>query len=84
MIRIIMFRKDGSGEWIEGVMHAFVDSNAVVETKATGELNLVPVRPENLKFKILMDGWIEVQREAQRQAQSRAVTAGSTPPDYRR
>jgi|PlaIllAssembly_1097288.scaffolds.fasta_scaffold28214_5 hypothetical protein len=83
MIRIIMFRL-GNGEWVEGVLHTFVGENAVVETKATGDLQLVPVKPENLKFKILTEAWIAMQVEAQRQAQSRSVLAGPPPPDFRR
>ena len=74
-----MFRLDGSGEWTEGVMHTFVDGHAVVETKATGELNLVPVKPECLKFRVLMEQWIQMQQQAQREAQARSVLAGPGP-----
>jgi hypothetical protein len=84
MIRIILYRVDGTGEWNEGVVHVFVDGHCVVENKATGELNLVPVKPENLKFKILTEQWVAMQIEAQRQAQSRSVLAGPPPPDFRR
>jgi len=83
MIRIILYRVDGTGEWLEGVVHVFVDGHCVVENKTTGELNLVPVKPENLKFKILTEQWVNMQIEAQRAAQSRSVVA-MPPPDFRR
>ena len=75
MIRIIMFRQDGSKEWTEGVLHTFSGTNAVVETKATGELNLIPVTPETLKFQVLTEAWIRMQMEAQQRAQSQSVVA---------
>ena len=81
MIRIILFRIETTGEWTEGVLHTFSGTNAIVETKATGELNLVPVKADNLKFKVLTEAWVKAQVEAQRQAQTQAVTA---PPLIRR
>lgn len=81
MIRIILYNVDGN--WVEGVLHTFVGENAVVENKATGELNLVPVTPTTLKFKILTEQWIQMQIQAHREAQSRSVLAGPPPPDLR-
>lgn len=83
MIRIILYCIDGTN-WVEGVLHTFVGENAVVEEKATGALNLVPVKPTTLKFKILTEQWIQMQIQAQREAQSRSVLAGAPPPDFRR
>ncbi len=83
MIRIILYRLDGVGEWNEGVIHGFTDGHCIVENKLTGELNLVAVRPENLKFKIQTEQWVAMQIEAQRQAQSRPVLVGMSPTDFR-
>ena len=83
MIRIILYCIDGTN-WVEGVLHTFVGENAVVENKDTGELNLVPVKPSKLKFKILTEQWIQMQIQAQREVQSRSVLAGAPPPDFRR
>ena len=83
MIRTILFRLSTESKWTEGVMHAFAGENAVVETAATGELNLVPVKPEYLKFGILMNDWLKMQAEAQQQARRQAVQAGPIPPDTR-
>lgn len=79
MIRIILYRLSDDGEWIEGVLHTFSDSNAVVENKATGELELVPVFGKRLKFAVLTERWVQLQIEAQRQQQKQAVTAGTPP-----
>lgn len=79
MIRVILFRINGTGDWIEGVMHSFTGDNAVVENKATHELQLVPVKPENLKFQVSMEQWIAMQREAQIRAQRGATQAGPAP-----
>lgn len=82
MIRIILYRVDGTGDWNEGVVHTFTaNGQCVVENKATGELMCVPVKPDCLKFKILTEQWVAMQIEAQRQAQSRSVIAGPVPPD---
>jgi hypothetical protein len=80
MIRIILYRLGAdftTATWKQGVLHTFVGENAVIENKDTGELNLVPVKPENLKFQILTEQWIQMQVEAQRQAQSQSVLAGN-------
>lgn len=84
MIRVILYRVDSIGDWAEGMLHTFVDSNAVVENRVTGELHLVPVNPKNLKFKVLIEQWVQMQVQAQREAQSRSVLAGAPPPDFRR
>jgi len=75
MIRIILYRLEASSEWTEGVLHTFSGTNAVVENKASGEMNLVPVKAENLKFKVLTEAWVQMQIDAQRQAQSQSVVA---------
>lgn len=80
MIRIILYRTGvdfTSAPWQQGVLHTFVGENAVVENKDTGELNLVPVKPENLKFQILTEQWIQMQVEAQQRAQAQSVLAGN-------
>ena len=82
MIRTILYRIEATGEWTEGVLHTFSGTNAVVENKLTGELNLVPVNADNLKFMVLTVDWVKMQVEAQRQAQSQAVVA--TPHGFRR
>lgn len=81
MIRTILYRIDPTGEWTEGVLHTFSGTNAVVENKVTGELNLVPVKADNLKFKVLTEAWVQMQIETQRQAQSQSVVAA---PNFRR
>lgn len=75
MIRTILYRVDGTGEWAEGVLHNFGPQGAVVENLTTGELFLVPVKPECLKFKILTKEWVEMQVKAQQEAQARQVVA---------
>ena len=75
MIRIILYRIDAAGEWTEGVLHTFNDCNAVVENKATGELELVPVKKEHLKFQVLTEKWVKMQIEAQQRAQVQGVMA---------
>jgi hypothetical protein len=75
MIRIILYRIDGTGEWTEGCLHGFQQDKAVVENLKTGELCLVPVTPETLKFKILTTEWVEMQVKAQQEAQARQVVA---------
>ena len=82
MIRIILYCVDGTN-WLEGVLHTFVGENAVVENKATGEMNLVPVKPTTLKFKVLTEQWLQMQIQAQREAQSRSVVAGVPPTAFR-
>jgi len=84
MIRIILYRVDSNGDWNEGVIHTFTSEGAVIENKATGELNLVPVKPECLKFKILTEQWVQMQIQAQREMQARSVVAGPIPGDFRR
>jgi len=76
MIRIILYRLELTGEWLEGVLHTFTGDNAVVENKNTGELTLVPVKAEHLKFRVLTEQWVQMQIEAQRQSQSQSVMAG--------
>ena len=71
MIRIILWRMDGTGEWTEGCLHGFHDGNAVVEHLKTGELQMVPVTPATLKFKILTTEWVEAQVRAQQEAQAK-------------
>lgn len=83
MIRFIQYRIDGTGEWVDGIVHGFNDGNCIVEKKDTGELLLVPVKPECLKFKILTEAWVAMQVEAQRQAQASSVLAGPIPRDFR-
>lgn len=75
MIRTILFRKLDTAEWTEGVLHTFVGENAVIETSATGELNLIPVSPATLKFKVLTEQWIKMQIEAKQHAQAQSVLA---------
>ena len=81
MIRIILYRLDKTGEWTEGVLHTFHGTNAVVENKATGEMELVHVCKEQLKFRVLTEDWVKMQVEAQRQAQQQGVLAGPIPRD---
>lgn len=83
MIRIILYRTDGQGDWLEGIIHGFNDRHAIIEKKDTGEMCLVPVKPECLKFKILTEAWVAMQVEAQRMAQANAVVAGPIPRDFR-
>lgn len=66
---------DRNGEWTEGCLHGFHDGNAVVEHLKTGELQMVPVTPATLKFKILTTEWIEAQVRAQQEQASRQVVA---------
>lgn len=75
MIRTILYRLAATGEWTEGVLHTFNDCNAIVENKATGEMELVPVKKEHLKFQMLTEQWVKAQLEAQRQAQAQSVVA---------
>ena len=75
MIRIILFRLDGTGEWTEGVVHSLTGERGVVENKATGELHAVKIDPAHLKFKITTEEWVKMQMEAQRQAQGQSVVA---------
>lgn len=75
MIRIVLYRVNGEGEWTEGVLHSFNDCNAIVENKASGELLLVGVDPAKLKFKNTTDEWVRMQVEAQQRAQIQGVTA---------
>lgn len=82
MIRIILYNIDGN--WVEGVLHTFVGEKAVVENKQTGELNMVPVKPIALKFKNTTEQWVQMQIQAQREAQNRSVLAGAPPLDMRR
>lgn len=81
MIRTVLFRVDASGEWLEGAVHGFQGENCIVENLATAELNLVPVKPGHLKFKVNSNDWIKMQiqaqQAAQQQANSRAITAPS-------
>ena len=72
MLRIVMYRLDAGGQWTEGVLHTFNDGHAVVENRVTGELELVPVKADLLKFAVLMEQWIKMQQEAQAQAQAQA------------
>lgn len=81
MIRIMLYRVDGTGDWKEGAVVSFSGDKAVIECKETAELFLVPIKPECLKWKIGIEGWVAMQVEAQRQAQSRSVIAGPIPPD---
>ena len=86
MIRIILFRLGVTANdtgWTEGVLHTFVGENAVVENKATGELQLVPVKPENLKFALLTEKWVQMQVEAQRRAQEDAQQQRQANPNVR-
>ena len=76
MIRTILYCIDGA-HWEEGILHTFVNDNAVVENKETGELNLVPVKPTTLRFKMNTEQWVQLQVQAQREAQSRAMLAGA-------
>lgn len=70
---------DGTGEWNEGVLHGFHGDNAVVETLKTGELQLVPVTPATLKFKMLTTEWVEAQVRAQQEAQARQAGIVTAP-----
>lgn len=83
MIRIILYRLEDKGEWTEGVLHTFAGTNAVVENKATGEMNLVPVTAATLKFQVLTEQWVKMQVEAQQRAQAQSVVAPS-PAMFRR
>lgn len=82
MIRIILYRMLDTAEWTEGVLHTFSGTNAVVENKATGEMNLVPVTASTLKFLVLTEQWVKIQIDAQRQAQAQSVVAA--PAGFRR
>lgn len=75
MLRIVHYRLTADGQWTEGVLHTFNDGHAIVENKATAELELVPVRKDLLKFTVVMDQWVKMQMDAQRQAQIQGVTA---------
>lgn len=79
MIRIILWRIDGTGEWNEGVLHGFHDGNAVVETLKTGELQLVSVKPECLKFKMLTQEWVDLQVRAQQEQAARQAGIVTAP-----
>ena len=75
MLRIVHYRLTADGQWTEGVLHTFNDGHAIVENKATAELELVPVRKDLLKFTVVMDQWVKMQMEAQQRAQIQGVTA---------
>lgn len=70
---------DGNGEWTEGCLHGFQQDKAVVEHLKTGELQLVPVTPATLKFKILTTEWVEAQVRAQQEAQARQAGIVTAP-----
>jgi|OpeIllAssembly_1097287.scaffolds.fasta_scaffold224758_4 hypothetical protein len=79
MIRIILWRIDGTGEWTEGVLHGFQQDKAVVETLKTGELQLVPVTPSTLKFKMLTTEWVDMQVRAQQEQSARQAGIVTAP-----
>lgn len=82
MIRIILYRINTTHEWSKGVIHAFTPTGAVIENKETGELYLVPVNPQCLKFEMNTDAWIQLQVEAQQRAQARSVMASPPPSSF--
>ena len=81
MLRIVMYRLDADGQWIEGVLHTFNDGHAVIENRGTGELELVPVKKTHLKFSVLMEQWIKMQQEAQMAAQAQAQRSAISAPN---
>jgi hypothetical protein len=68
MIRIILWRMGGSADWNEGVLHSFQQGVAVIEILATGELQLVPIGPDTLKFQIKTTDWVDMQVKMQQEA----------------
>ncbi len=80
MIRKVLFKIGDSDVWIEGIIHGFSDSNAIVENLATSELNLVPVNKANLKFLGTLDDFVKAQQEAQARMQAQQVMAGGGMP----
>jgi hypothetical protein len=81
-MRKVHFRLVGD-VWIEGIIHGFTDSCAIVENLATSELNLVPVDPAKLKFMGTLDEFVKAQQEAQARMQAQQVMAnpmGMRPP----
>lgn len=82
MIRKISYRLTNSGEWSTGLIHGFTEGKAIVEDGTTGEMHLVPVGPELLKFECKIDEWVKLQQEAQARAmmgQGIAVPGGRIP-----
>jgi len=75
MIRIVLYRTDSSKPFQKGALHGFQGTNAIVETLETGEMQLIPTAPENLKFEHPTKDWIEMQVRAQQEAQARQVVA---------
>lgn len=69
MIRTVLYR-DGVEEYSEGVLHGFAEGCAIVEDFVSGEITSVPIRPGNLKFKIVTKDWVEMQIRAQQEAQA--------------
>lgn len=84
MIRIILWRMEATGEWNEGTLHGFHADKAIVETMTNGALQLVPVTPDTLKFKILTKDWIEMQMKAQAEAALQQGAPIMMPPNFRR
>lgn len=77
MIRKILFRRQDKAvyvtttPWFKGVIHAFLGDSAVVEDLDTGELELVEVSPQTLKFEIATEKWEELLAEARAQRLAR-------------
>lgn len=75
MIRKVSFRLKNNDQWSVGLIHGFSESNAIVEDSETGELHLVPVRSDLLKFECKIDEWVKLQQEAQQRAMGQQVVA---------
>lgn len=68
-----------TGDWNEGVLHGFQQDKALVETFTTGALQLVPVTPDTLKFKMLTTEWVETQVRAQQEQAARQAGIVTAP-----
>lgn len=71
MIRIILYRIPKLGStiepvWQRGLLHMFTaDGCAIVEDLATGDLRLIQVQPDRLKFEEGTIQWLAAQQAAQ-------------------
>ena len=81
MLRIVKYRLTVDGEWLDGILHTFNDGHAVIENKATAELEVVPVKKDHLKFGIVWDQWARMNADAQAQAQAQATKRAITAPN---
>jgi len=75
MIRKASFRLKSDGQWAQGLIHGFTEGKAIVENADTGEMCLVPVQPDLLKFECKIDEWVKLQQEAQQRAMGQQVVA---------